>query len=181
MAAPVSLIFSGKQTFAASASFTPAATPTDIISIVGAANKIIRIVSLKLVTTNTAAGSQQYAVIKRSTVDTGGTTVAATAVPLDSNNGAASAIVVHWTANAGALGTAVGTINTLRLASPVVIPGSFAGVVLDAGFELLPGSPGIFVQPVTLRTASENLNVNFAGAALVAGQTHAYTVIWTEE
>jgi hypothetical protein len=172
-----------ETTYSASATFTPAATASDIITITGSATKTIILVSLKLTTTNSAAGSQQYAVIKRSALDTTGTFVAASAVPMDRNSIAATATVGHYTANPGGLGTAVGTINTLRLPSPAAVPGSFGGVSRD-GFELLPlqqdAHPAQYVQPVILRGAAENIAVNFAGAALVAGQTHAYTVIWTE-
>lgn len=183
MGAAVEVIgFAKKQTFSASSTFTPVATPTDLIKITGAAGKIIRVMSMVLVTTNTAAGSQQFLVIKRSADDTTGTFVAATAVPMDSGNTAALATVGHYTANPGGLGAAVGTINTLRVASPAAVPGSFAGVALTAGFEMLPIAlwPAI-PQHVILRSAAEVCVVNFGGAALVSGQTHAYTIIWTEE
>jgi hypothetical protein len=174
-----------RTTYCASSTFTPVATPTDIITITGSATKTIILISLKLTTTNTAAGSQQYAVIKRSALDTTGTFVAATAVPMDTLAPASTVTVGHYTANPGGLGAAIGTINTLRLPSPAAIPASFAGVTLDAGFELLPMSqafhPAQYVQPVILRGAAENIAVNFAGAALVGGQTHAYTILWTEE
>lgn len=174
-----------RQTYIASGSFTPVATPTDLITITGSATKIVRVVSLFVTTTNTAAGSQQFAVVKRSALDTTGTFIAATSVPLDSAAVAATTTVGHYTANPGGLGTAVGTINTVRVASPAAVPASFAAVVVNAGLELLPltqTSPSAIAdQAVTLRGAAENLAVNFAGAALVAGQTHAYTIIWTEE
>jgi hypothetical protein len=168
-------------TYMASGTFTPAATPTDIVTIAGSASKTIRVHSIRLTTTNTAAGSQQFSLIKRSTADTTGTFVAATAVPTDSGYAAATATVGHYTANPGALGTAVGTINTVRWASSAAVPASFAGVNEDAGQELIPTvRNGFLLPPITLRGTAENLAVNFGGAALVAGQTHAYTVVWSE-
>jgi len=168
--------------YLASGTFTPAATPTDLIKITGSGTKTIRVISMKLTTTNTAAGSQQYFLIKRSADDTTGTFVAATAVPLDANDAAATATVGHYTANPGGLGTAVGTIRTERWASPAAVPASFAGVVTDAGFDFLNG-PSAYDLPraITLRGAAQVLVVNFNGAALVAGQTHAYSIGWTEE
>src|SRR5258708_5658378 len=65
----------GKATYMASSTFTPAATPTDLVTIFGSATKTVRVWSFKITTTNTAAGSQQYALIKRSAVDTTGTFV----------------------------------------------------------------------------------------------------------
>lgn len=171
-----------KATYSASAAFTPPATPTDMVTIFGSATKTVRVHSFKITTNNTAAGSQTFLLIKRSAVNTTGTFVAGTAVPHDSANGAATAAVGHYTANAGGLGAAVGTLATVRRASPVLVPGSFAGVTEDAGFDLLANEPNSQLdQPITLRGVAEGLCLNFAGAALVAGQVHAYNITWTEE
>lgn len=174
----------GKQSYMASSTFTPVATPTDIVTIIGSATKTVRVWSFKITTTATAAGSHQFALIKRSAANTTGTFVAGTAVPLDSANAAATSVVGHYTANPGGLGTAVGTIITARVVSPVPVPASFASIITDAGFDLLSiwsnsGAPGF--QPVTLRGIAQVLALNYAGAALVAGQTHAWNILWTEE
>jgi len=174
----------GKQTFMIASTFTPAATPTDLVIIEGSATKTIRIVRIKIITTNTAAGSQQFFLIKRSTADTTGTFVSAgTPVPLDSTNAAATVNRAgHFTANPGALGTAVGTMNIIRAASPVAIPATFAGIVDEAGYDLLDHYVNSQLdQLVTLRGVAQTLAINFNGAALVAGQTHAYTIVWVEE
>lgn len=169
-------------TYAASAAFTPAAAATDIVTAIGSATKLVRVLSMRLATTNTAASSQQIAVIKRSAADTTGTFVAGTAVPFDSAFPTATAVVGHYTANPGGLGAAVGTINTLRVASPVLVGGSFAGVVRDAGIETLPIDPATgLVLPVALRGIAETLAISLGGAALISGQVHTYTVVWTEE
>lgn len=171
-----------KATYAASGTFTPPATPSDMVTIYGGVGKTIRVLAFKISTTNTAAGSQQFFLIKRSAVDTGGTPVAATIVPLDSTNPGPVATVQHYTANPAGLGAAVGTIATARVASPVAIPGSFAGVKEDAGIDLLVfGQNSLLDQPVVLRGAAQGLCLNFNGAALVAGQTHAYNIVWIEE
>lgn len=177
------LSLQAKQTFMASSTFTPAATPTDLVIIEGSATKTVRVISFVITTTNTAAGSQQFFLIKRSTADTTGTFVAATAVPFDSNNSASTVNRVgHFTANPGALGTAVGTIVTKRVASPVAVPATFAGIVSDAGVQLLDFSSNTLLdQPITLRGVAQCLALNFNGAALVAGQTHAYYLSWIEE
>jgi len=172
-----------KATFMASGTFTPAATPTDLVTIFGSGTKTIRVLKLEIGTTNTAAGSQQYFVVKRSAVNTGGTFVAATAVTKDSTDGtSATATVGHYTANPSALGTAVGTILTKRLASPVAVPASFAGVAIDAGHDFAQDSPGNTPgKQLTLSGTGQGYAINFNGAALVAGQTHYYNVEWTEE
>ena len=172
-----------RKTFSASSTFTPVATPTDLVIIEGSATKTIRVLSMSISTTNTAAGSQQFFLVKRSAADTTGTFVAATAIPWDSADTATANRVGHFTANPGVLGATVGTINTKRVASPVAIPATFAGVSVDTSVETIPALflPAAINTPVMLRGVAQCLAINFNGAALVAGQTHAYTVVWTEE
>lgn len=170
-----------KSTYSASGTFTPPATPTDLITIYGSASKTVRVRSFIIVTTNTAAGSQQFLLVKRSAVNTGGTFVAATAVAFDSTNAGATATIGHYTANAASLGTAVGTMHTMRVASPLAVPGSFGGVRENAGIDMMMARPDQLMQEIVLSGTGQGLCINFNGAALVAGQTHAYTVVWTEE
>lgn len=173
-----------KQTYMIASTFTPAATPTDLVIIEGSSTKTIRVIRMKITTTNTAAGSQTFFLIKRSAADTTGTFVSAgTPVPVDSANNASTVNRVgHFTANPGALGAAVGTINVVRVASPVLVPATFAGIVDDAGYDLLDHyTSSQLDQLVTLRGVAQCLAINFNGAALVAGQVHAYQIVWIEE
>jgi hypothetical protein len=169
-----------KKTYVASNSFTPSTTPQDLVTIFGSSTKIIRVQSMKIGTSNTAAGSQTFTLSKRSAVSTGGTEVITTGVPVDSGDAAATAVVKHLTTSANTPGTAVGVLVTKRVGSPAVVPGSFAGVREDTDSEMLPIVNGQ-VKPVTLRSATEGLAINFAGAALVSGQVHTFNIIWTEE
>ena len=169
-----------KATFSASGTFTPVATPTDIIKIVGSASKIVRVISVYLLTTNTAAGSQQFFLIRRNSDDTGGTFIAATPVPLDSIDNA-TATVGHYTANP-VLGNSIGNVNIVRRASTVPAPGVFGTISHEPGGEMLPwGQNSIMDRFVTLRGTNQILAVNFAGAGLVTGQSQAYRITWTEE
>lgn len=169
-----------KKTYSAAGKFTPPATPTDLVTIFGSATKTVIVKSFKLGTQNTAAGSQEYVLSKRSAVTTGGTAVAATAIPHDSANAAATATVSHYTA-APTAGTALGNVSMIRAASSVLIPATWASIQQIDGVQMLPlGDDGV-AQPVTLRGVAEGLAVNFAGVALVAGQIHTYNIVWTEE
>lgn len=169
------------ETFAASGAFTPAATPTDLVTLFGSASKTIRVMSFEIFTNNTAAGSQTFFLVKRNAVNTGGTPVAATIVPFDSTD-AATATAVHYTANPAALGTAVGTVRTIRVASPVLVPATFAGVREIAGQDLLAFAfNSNLSKPIVLRGIAQGLCLNFNGVALVGGQIHAYNLLWTEE
>ncbi len=59
------VVLQHKKTYYASGSFTPPATPTELVTIYGSATKTIRVLSLKIGTVNTAAGSQIYTLQKR--------------------------------------------------------------------------------------------------------------------
>lgn len=173
-----------KLTYGISSTFTPAATATDLVIIEGSSTKTVRILSMVIGTQTTAAGSEEFRLIKRSTADTTGTFVSAgTAVPFDSTNAASTVNRVgHFTANPGALGTAVGTINVLRQASPVLLPATLAGIREVPEVEMIPAmGASLLDQPITLRGVAETLAINFNGAALVAGQIHTYRIMWLEE
>ena len=61
-------------------------------------------------------------------------------------------------------------------------PATFASIVFDASYELLNGSGNSRVdENIVLNGTAQGLCLNFAGAALVAGQTHIWSIVWTEE
>ncbi len=174
------LAYESLPTFVSAGSFTPVATPADLLTIFGSASKTVRVLSILFGTTNTAAGSQQFFLSKRSAVTTGGTAVAQTIVPLDSTD-AATATVSTYSVDPTP-GAVVGNINVVRVASPAAIPASFAGVVTSASFQMLPYDYTVgLCKPVVLRGVAQGLAVNFNDVALVAGQTHVFSVLWTEE
>lgn len=166
------------RTFAAAtALFTPAASSTDIFVIGGSATKTIRLLRLLLSGTQTTAGNiGQVAVVKRSTANTGGTAVAATAVALDSDPvKPASALVQHYTANP-TTGTLVGAIWQKRCLLPA--PASVAdGVLFDLDFtQLLNGK-----LPV-LRGLAEQFAINLGGGTLPTGAAEfQVTAFWSEQ
>lgn len=170
-------------TFAASGAFTPAATPTDMVLLGGSATKTVRAIAMIIAGQTTAASSIEYLLVRRSTANTVGTFVAATAVKNDSLNAAATAVIGHYTANP-TLGNTVGTVNRISVATPVLKGASWAGIIQSTNFDMcqigLVPSDSIS-QAMVLRGTAEQLAINFAGAALIGGQIHQYTVLWTEE
>ena len=150
------------------------ATPTDMVVLTGVANKTIRIIGIIVEGTQTTAGINKFFLIKRSTVDTTGTFVADTAVPHDSKDLASLASFGHYTANPGALGTAVGNVRVANLLNPApasVVPSDKIIWLFDS----------INAEELVLRSATEQLALNFNGAALPAGLTLNVTFIWIEE
>lgn len=166
---PIPVISQGQRaSYRASASFTPVAG--DVANITGSASKTVRVTEIELYcTTSGTAAYADVALIKRSAADTSGTSVADTAVPLDSNSAAASASAKHYTA-APTPGAAVGNISNRR-----IMNGSGTVVATWAIWELGTAN----AQPVVLRGTAQQLNLNLS--AVVATQTCDYTVEWTEE
>lgn len=152
---------------------TPAATATDVVTIAGATGKKIKVLSLEISGVQTAAGVNEWFLIKRSALDTGGTPVAMPAVPLDSQNPTAAATVQNFTANPGGLGTAVGTITAPRVAFGTTANTTNPVYLFD--YNDTNGSP------IVLRSAAEQLALNFNGAAIPAGMAINVTVKWIEQ
>lgn len=170
-----------KATFMATNTFTPVATPTDLVTIIGSPSKVVRVISFIITATNTAAGSQQFFLLKRNSKNSGGTYIPGNLTPLDSIE-QSTADAGHWTANPLVLGNLVGNLNIIRVASTVLVPGSFGTVSPNPRYDLIRGARASLLDKfITLRGQNELLAINFAGVALVAGQTHAYSVVWIEE
>ena len=171
--------------YAISSLHTPPATPNNLVIIEGSATKTITVVSMTICTQTTAAGSVQFFLKKYSAAATGGTFVSAgTPVPMDSADAAATPNRVgHFTADPTP-GTLVGTIRAVTVATPVLRPATPAGIREISCVDMITGGIGTFAGPrrtVTLRGAAQYLAIDFNDVALVAGQIHQYSIMWTEE
>ena len=173
---PVAQGNSNIATFAASTGFgnTLVATATDVVGIVGSATKTVKIQKIIINNYQTTGGFNQWFVIKRSVADTGSTPVAATDVPLDSTNAAGTAVVQFYTSANPTRGTAVGTIASSLVYSPILATGVGTGttVLFDAK---------VTGQPIVLRGIAQECDVNYNGAALATGLVCSVDVFWTEE
>lgn len=171
------LSINSKVTYSAtSASFSAAATPTDVFIINGSASKTIRIVSMRFNSLVGTALVKAVSLIKRSTANSGGTAVTTTIVPHDSNNSAATAVAQHYTANA-TLGNTVGTVNNVQLFFPAAATATSNAPILELlPIDLTTGLP----QPIVLRGTGEGLAINLNSSA--ATHTVCFAgVTWTEE
>lgn len=171
----VQLAPSYKTTYAASSpTYTAVASTTDVFTINGSASKTVKV--LKIFAEATGAGTNSfnsYYLIKRSAADTGGTSTAVTAVPLDSANAAATATPKRWTANPGALGASVGQVEYSTIWTSLANSGTapFHQAIFDADK---------FGQAIVLRGTAETLAVNCNGAT-PNSTTVQFTIVWTEE
>lgn len=171
--------------YSISSTFTPAATPNNLVIIEGSATKVIKVYSMWIYTQTTAAGSVQFFLKKYSTAATGGTFVSAgTPVPLDSADAAATPNRVgHFTVDPTP-GTLVGIIRNVSIATPVLRPATPAGIIEVSGVDMITGTQTAMpnaTNPVTLRGTGQYLAIDFNDVALVGGQIHQYSICWTEE
>lgn len=154
---------------AASAPFTPGATPQDVFSITGSATRIVTVTKIALSTVQTTAGMNAWALVKRSTANTGGTSGTVVAVPTNDAFPAATAVVRQYTANP-TLGTLIGNVWTGRVPSPAP-----ATVLADTLMTPLNDR-----QSIVLTGTTDVLALNLAGVALPAGLSVQAYVYWTE-
>lgn len=156
------------------AGLVTATAGTDVFTIVGSASKTIKVLGLYVSGTQTITAVVAFHLIKRSTANTGGTSTTPTAVPLDSTDATASAVVRAYTANPSALGTSVG----------LVLP--FSKLISTANFTNSDIHP-LFIdftakgmKEVTLRGAAQTLSLSLNGVNLI-GNSLNLSFIWTEE
>lgn len=150
----------------------PAATPTDVFRIVGSATKLIRIKSIYLSGTATAASNIIVNLALRTALNTGGTTANITAGLHDSTDDAVAATVNTYSVNPTGLGAgaiiAGGRLNLAPAAN-----GSIDRLLFDWAWrnEKTP----------VLNNANQALCVNLGGAAWPAGGSLDIQLTWTEE
>ena len=159
------------------AAFTPAASATDIFTLSGAADRVVRLIRLVLSGTQTTAGNVTHvSIVKRSAANTTGTAVATTITALDSMSAAATATAQHYTANPGALGTGV-TIWQPRVL--IAAPGTTTvpGVIFDLDFTYHVNSPPFGI----LRSASEFLAISLGGTTPSGAAEFQVSGIITED
>lgn len=158
--------------------FAAAATATDIATLTGSATKTIKVFNAGFSGIQTTGDIENVTLIKRSTANTGGTSAAMSIIPFDSQDGAASATALIYTANP-TLGTSLGALR----ASKVTVPSTTVGTTSSAQCEKIwnfEGPDGTFKKPLYLRGTSEVLCINLNGATF-AGNSISCFFEWTEE
>lgn len=169
---------SGAPTYTATATgYTAYATPTDMFTIYGSATKTIAVTGLVIEMGATAGTLVALYWIKRSAVNTGGTSSSLTPVAFDTLDAAATATVKTYTA-APTLGAAIGTIaivptttGTLTGAPSTVNYPTTSGVLAIGASSLVVDMR----KPIILRGVAEGLALGLNGAGLPAGST--FTVL----
>lgn len=156
---------------AAIVGLTTAASATDILTITGAANKVITIQRIECSGIGSTAGTADVVLLRRSTANSGGTSTTPTVVKLDSSNPTASAVVRAYTVNP-TVGTLVGNLGASKLALPLAATGASMQSYV---YYNMTGS-----TPLRIRSASEVIAVNGNGATLAPGASLDCAIEWTE-
>lgn len=162
-----------RPTYSASTSGSAITTtsPQDVFTITGSASKTIKIAKIGFSMTQTTASTNSISLIKRA-ANSGGTSSSVASNPFDSNNAAATATVLQYTANP--------------------TPGASVGGFFFARRTFIPTATGVFLawydwefdedpeQRPTLRGTNQTMAINLGGTT-VAGANPSFYVIWTEE
>lgn len=155
---------------AASAAFTPGSTPQDVCTLSGSATKAVTVASMELGSTQTTTGTNGWQIVKRSALDTLGTSSTLTLVPLDLTMPAATVTARTYTVNP-TLGALVGNVWSGFIVSPA--PASAASSPVTAIVAFAPHQ--LVLGP------SEQVAWNFGGAALPAGLSVRCVLRWAEQ
>lgn len=163
-----------KPTFGAGIiGLTLAATPTDILTIRGAAGKIIRVKSIIVNGNSGTNGAYPLSFIRRSAPNTGAAGVAVQGYAHDTADGAPAASLLTWNNTTGnpTVGAAVGTLHAGRL----VAANASNLDRLSMQYSWLND------KGLVLRGVNDLLALNMGGAALAAATTVDIDLLWTEE
>lgn len=161
---------------------------TDEVCISGSATKIVRVQRITIWgTTATAPQAVPLNLVRRASLDTGGTAAATTANPgiatqiasrdtVQNGNTTSTAVLVSYTAAPTIVDTAPVYIDSQLLSMPIVT-------------SVMPPTPADFyfgrdtennIQVATLRGAAQQICVNI-GAALTNASAWNGSIVWTEE
>lgn len=158
--------------YSASSTFTAVSGATDIFTITGSATKTIRIRRVTVSGTNTGNTNALIVMLKRSTANTGGTSTNLTEVPHDSNDAAATATALSYTANP-TTGTLVGNLYHRLMYLP-----SLTSSNVRSEFEMGWGQDG--AKPIILRGTSEVFAINMNSVAITGTTVMNISIDWTE-
>lgn len=170
----VSSVDGKRATYSASiANLAMGALATDVFTITGSGTKTIRILRIAISGTETTGAVRDFDLIKRSTANSVGTSTTPAAVPFDSADAAATAIVRAYTANP-TLGSTVGTIRTASWEIPATSLANQNELLLWTFGDIATG------RSLVLRGTAEVAAINFEGVT-APGNAMNFDITWSEE
>jgi hypothetical protein len=151
----------------------PTGTMTDMFVLQGAVGKIIRVKSIIISGTATAATNLQIVLFRRTTAPTGGTPTAITRTAKDSLDGTANMVLNHYAAGTAPTAGTGTMFDGGRLNFAPAANGSIDRLIFQYSWQ----NDKAFV----LRGAAEWLCVNLQSATAPAGFGIDFSCLWTEE
>ena len=148
-----------------------AASATDIATLTGSATRTVCVFRARVSCHGSSAARVNVTLVRRSAANTAGTSAAMTAAKLDSDNPAATATALSYTANPSGLGASAGIVGADAYIAPTAnnpTPSIF-------NFGDRPGE-----QPVVLRGTSELLAVSLEGQTITGGECDISFRWWEE-
>lgn len=155
------------------------ATPTDMLTLSGAANRLVLVTAFQMQIQSTSAALQTLYFIKRSAPNTGGTASNPTPIKLDSNSAAAAATVALYSVIPDELGASAGTFGIGLVSSSTLANAPGTNSFHAGAGALVPLAATDFRQPFILREG-ECLAANYNGAALTGGFSATWLIEWVE-
>lgn len=151
---------------------TPAATPTDVVTITGSATR--KVVVRKVIVSGiaTTAGQMTCSLVRRSTANTGGTSTAPAARSRELSQPAATAVLALYTVNPTAVGAGIGVSMESRV---------FLNLATAQPDRLVFDFMADGMKPIVLSGVTDILAINFNGGAVPAGGSLDFQIEWTEE
>jgi hypothetical protein len=171
-----------KSTYSAVAlALPPAASATDIACIAGSSTKTVIVRRVTVTGTAGTLVTAPFTMVRRTSVDSGGTAATTTAnwantiSQRDSNDAAASATLISYSANPTINDTSPTYIASAHLTIPVTSAGTVTNPIV---WEF--DTPFSFVKGVVLRGATQQACINLNGVSVSSGLLHI-SIDWTEE
>lgn len=170
----------GKNTYVATVTPTASAAGTGVLfNFKGSATKTVKVYRIRLTATvGTAVIITNFVLSKRTVNGSGGTPVALTALPADTNNAAATATGNVYSALATA-GTGGGILDLQTALVPLVSSTTLATAAIDFVAPSTTDGSGV-LQPWVLRGTSESLEIATL-ATMTNTPTFGVSVFFTEE
>lgn len=167
---PVSLDGAEATYTAAVLGLVPASLATDIFEISGSATKTIKVRRIRVTGTRTTSASHDTILLKRSTLNSGGTFTSPIMVRHDTGNALPTAVVKAYTANP-TLGTLIGNLS----ADKQFINNAATGPSDVRDYVLTESG----AQPIFLRGINESISINLNGVTMAGGLLDIWAE-WTE-
>ena len=151
----------------------PSGTVQDVLQLAGVAGKVIRLKSVVVSGTATAATNIGIYLFKRTALSTGGTPTAVTKVACDTADSAASAVVNHYAAGSATTPGAGSIFDGCRLN---LAPAANGGID-----RFLFQYTWLNDKAPLVRAATESICVSLNGQSMPAGGALDVALSWSEE